>query len=367
MNFDHKKIVYVMMSGGVDSSVAAADLVEQGYDVRGVFMKCWSQIQLAKLGLDPADYACAWEEDEQDAQVVAKKLGIPFETWDLQDEYMNNVVQYMVDEYRHGKTPNPDVMCNSTIKFGVFYERAIAAGANYVATGHYARSVIDTDGLRSLHRGLDSNKDQSYFLWRMSYTALQHSLFPIGEYASKVLVRERASKHGLITATKPDSQGICFIGDTPLRDILLKVLGTKPGNIVDSNGNKLGTHPGAFLYTIGQRHGLGLSGGPWLVQSIDIESNTVRVIHESEIGLVMGTELVAIEPQWLVAQSLDILQSNVQLSAQVRYRQEAIGCKIVVDSDHLVISFSEPVKAIAKGQSVVIYNNDLILGGAIIQ
>ena len=354
-----------MLSGGVDSSVAAADLHDAGYEVHGVFMQCWSQIQLAKLGLDPADYACAWEEDSADAALVAQKLGISFEVWDFQEEYLQNVVKYMVNEYAIGKTPNPDVMCNSSIKFGVFYDRALAAGADFVATGHYARSIIAQDGSRELWRGKDVNKDQSYFLWRIGYTQLQHSLFPIGEYLTKSDVRARATKIGLITATKPDSQGICFIGDTPLREILLKVLGSKQGNIVDTEGNVLGSHRGAFLYTIGQREGLGMGGGPWFVQSISVEENQVVVVHDTQKSKLDSLTLVAHSPNWLLPDFAP--QSKFTATAQIRYRQHAENCSVTQKNNLLHVTFEKPVHSITTGQSLVLYKDDQVIGGAIIQ
>jgi tRNA-uridine 2-sulfurtransferase len=358
------KKVYLMLSGGVDSSVAAADLRDQGYQVVCVFMQCWSQVQLLQLGLDPTDYACAWEEDAQDAALVAQKLDLPFEIWDFRQDYYKNVVEYMVNEYKNGKTPNPDVMCNSTIKFGVFYERARAAGADFVATGHYARSVMAHDGSRELWRGIDDQKDQSYFLWRIGQDMLLHSLFPIGEYATKSLVRQRATHLGLITAAKPDSQGICFIGDTPLREILLKVLGSKPGFITDTTGNTLGSHRGAFLYTIGQREGLGLGGGPWFVQAIDVEKNTVTVVHERDKQMLTGTTLRAHSPNWLTRPHP---HGSFAAQAQIRYRQAAHDCTVTILSDNtLVVTFVEPISAITPGQSLVLYDSERVIGGAII-
>jgi len=360
-----KKKVYVMLSGGVDSSVAAADLRDAGYEVHGVFMQCWSEKQLSKLGLDPADYACAWEEDSADAALVAQKLGISFAVWDFQEEYLQNVVQYMVSEYAIGKTPNPDVMCNSTIKFGVFYDRALAAGADFVATGHYARSVMAEDGSRELWRGKDTDKDQSYFLWRIGHTQLQHSLFPIGEYLTKSDVRAHATKLGLITASKPDSQGICFIGDTPLREILLKVLGSKPGDIVDIDDKKLGSHLGAFLYTIGQREGLGMGGGPWFVQSINIEKNRVVVVHDTQKSKLDSLTLVAHSPNWLLPDYASRLEFTA--TAQIRYRQRAENCIVTQKNNLLHVTFEKPVHAITTGQSLVLYIDNQVIGGAIIQ
>lgn len=363
-----KKIVYVMMSGGVDSSVAAADLVQSGYEVRGVFMKCWSQTQLKKIGLDPEFYACSWEEDEVDAKMVAKKLNIPFQVWDFQEEYFNNVVDYMVKSYQSGITPNPDVMCNSTIKFGVFYKEAMKNGADFVATGHYAKDILnEKTGLKEILRGGDKNKDQSYFLWRIGFEQMQKSLFPVGKYDSKTELRERAKKLGLTTSQKPDSQGICFIGDTPLREILLKVLGKKEGYIKEiGSEKKLGKHQGAFLYTIGQRNGLGLSNGPWFVKSIDVNQNIVWVVHENQKTQIFNNKLIAGNINWLIPEFQK--KTSFNCTAQIRYRQKAHPCKITVlnNGEKLEVDFIEKISAITPGQSLVIYDQDRMIGGGII-
>lgn len=363
------QLVYVMMSGGVDSSVAAAVLKEQGYEVRGVFMQCWSEEQLIKLGLDPSEYACAWDEDAKDAEWVAKKLDIPFEIWDLREEYFQNVVSYMVEEYKHGKTPNPDVMCNSFIKFGVFTDKALQSGADFVATGHYAR-VIHSDkyNKKLIARGLDSHKDQSYFLARVNSNSIEKILFPIGEFSSKSEVRKKASELDLITADKPDSQGICFIGDTPLREILLKTLGKKPGAIIELKTDKepktIGGHDGAFLYTIGQRHGLGLSGGPWFVHSIDINQNVVYVVQESEIHAIESRGLAAHSPNWFVDPTT--LTDTTAIDAQVRYRQHPTPSFVTNAPDGFSLIFNSPTRAIAPGQIAALYDGDVLIGSGII-
>ena len=356
------KNVFLMLSGGVDSSVAAIQLQEQGYHVTCVFMQCWSQVQLIKLGLDPQLYACSWDEDSEDARHVATKLGLAFEIWDLREEYYNHVVSYMVEEYRAGKTPNPDVMCNSFIKFGVFSERAFVRGADYVATGHYARRVWSEKYQSFLiARAKDSVKDQSYFLARVRPEYIKYLLFPIGEFENKSEVRKIAQSYGLITANKPDSQGICFIGDTPLREILLTTIGQKPGDIVELHTGKiLGAHKGAFLFTIGQRHALGMSGGPWFVHSLDVTTNNVYVVHKLQSDNLSSTSLSAKKTNWFV----DKLEVNQDV--QVRYRQAALrGIVLKADQDFQV-EFGEPVRAIAKGQTAAIYDGDLLLGSGII-
>jgi len=356
------KKVYMMMSGGVDSSVAASVLVSQGYDVYGVFMKCWSLEALEKLSVSQDLYGCFWEDDVQDASLVAGKIGIPFEIWDLQGEYRKNVVDYMLQEYRVGRTPNPDVMCNSTIKFGVFYEKAMEKSADFVATGHYARIVNG-----QIARGLDEKKDQSYFLWGIEQGKLDHVLFPVGEFESKAGVREYAQKNDLITASKPDSQGLCFIGSTPLRELLLQTLGEKKGDIatVDNTGKKiiLGSHPGAYLYTIGQREKLGLSGGPWFVTGIDVDSNEVIVANEKSIKNLYNQYLTASNINWQVEPKSEIISCQ----AQTRYHQLPEDCEVeIISKTEIKVSFLNPVRAIASGQSIVFYLDDLMLGGAII-
>jgi tRNA-uridine 2-sulfurtransferase len=373
--------VFVMMSGGVDSSVAASVLLEQGYEVVGVFMKCWSVEQLDSLGVERQLYGCFWEEDSQDARLVAGKLGIPFYVWDFQEEYKSRVVDYMLREYAAGRTPNPDVMCNSTIKFGIFYETAKKLGADFVATGHYARiktfkSELENQESLAILRGLDENKDQSYFLWRVRSEQLRHVLFPIGEFENKAKVRAYAEKHGLLTAHKPDSQGLCFIGTTPLRELLLQTLGQKEGQIIDSSGRVLGTHPGAYLYTIGQREKLGLAGGPWYVSQIKIEQNQVVVSHGHQPENLMKKTLVATDLNWQInTEELQPLNSNsthqptsFTCQAQIRYRQPPEKCQVHLLPDNQVqVEFDEPVRAVSSGQSIVFYDGQRMLGGGVIQ
>ncbi len=380
--------VFVMMSGGVDSSVAAADLVDQGHEVIGVFMKCWSIEQLESLGADKSLYGCFWEDDVTDARLVAAKLKIPFYVWDFQAEYKAGVVDYMLFEYQNGRTPNPDVMCNSIVKFGIFYQRAMELGADFVATGHYAKIAQFSDFLEPLTeseivgntlnselwtksqkyivRGRDSGKDQSYFLWRVKSAQIQKSLFPIGEYQSKAEVRVRAESLGLITASKPDSQGLCFIGETPLRELLLQTLGQKNGEILDESGRVLGVHPGAFLFTIGQRSGLGLSGGPWFVVSLDMAQNQVIVARAGQDESLLGTKLLAKELNWQISAAQNLTKFSCQ--TQIRYRQDAVDCTVeILENGNIEVGFTEPIRAISPGQSIVLYHGEIMLGGGVIQ
>lgn len=374
------KTVFVMMSGGVDSSVAALKLCQEGYNVVGVFMKCWSIQALDELGVDRDLYGCFWEEDSLDASLVAAKLNIPFFVWDFEQEYKQKVVEYMLESYQKGLTPNPDVMCNSVIKFGLFLKKAKKLGANFVATGHYAKRVDSPDfNIAEIHRGDDFKKDQSYFLWKIPYAELTMMLFPVGNFSTKAEVRKLASDNGLITAAKKDSQGLCFIGTTPLRQLLLQSLGEKPGDILNLEGKVLGQHLGAFLYTIGQREKLGLSGGPWFVSKIDIENNQVIVAHGNEMQVLDKKYCFVADFNWLVdgVEVKQIIDQQKSISAQVRYHQEAVECYLenLTSNKNEDLSlnkatkvfFKEEVRAIAPGQSIVFYAGSKMLGGAVIQ
>jgi len=366
-----KKKVFIMLSGGVDSSVAALDLVQQGYDVIGVFMKCWSIDRLKDLGVDEKLYGCFWEEDSRDAALVAETLGIPFYVWDFQDRYKKAVVDYMIREYQSGRTPNPDVMCNSAIKFGIFYDKAVGLGADYVATGHYARigdyELPDSSTQKIILRGKDSNKDQSYFLNRVDTQKLNKVLFPIGEYKSKSEVRKRAQKHKLITAAKKDSQGLCFIGETPLRELLIQTIGKKEGDIIDLNGKQLGKHPGAALYTIGQRNKLGLSGGPWYVARIDIQENTVTVAHQDQQEVLLGSQIQTEDCNYFIPENCyDSIQNDSELQGQIRYRQSSHPLVMKIHGDSFEAQFKTPIQSISPGQSLVIYDDDAMIASGVI-
>ena len=374
---------YVMLSGGVDSSVASFLLQQQGYQVYCIYMKCWSLDQLDRLGLSRELYACNWEDDLMDARSVAKKIGADFEVWDFQDEYLDNVVDYMIREYKNGRTPNPDVMCNSTIKFGIFYERAISVGADFVASGHYARMGQFKDH-KAIFRGVYPAKDQSYFLWKIKKDQLDKIIFPIGDFKTKQELRSKALSQSLITANKKDSQGLCFVGKTPLRELLIQKIGKKPGYILQDkvfegdvtkkdkvfNYNAqtfkvLGNHSGAFVYTIGQREKLGLSGGPWFVSRIDIDKNLVFVVHGDKKDQLETNKLKLIDLNYQVG--YDYWPKD-NLSAQIRYHGEVVECSVnKLENQDLVVNFKNRVKAASKGQSVVFYHQDIMLGGGVIQ
>lgn len=334
------------MSGGVDSSVTAALLKEQGFDVTGVYMKNWSQ--------DLPGFTCPWKEDYQDAKRVAVQLDIDFKMYDFEDEYRQKVVDYMVGEYQAGRTPNPDIMCNQEVKFKLFLDTALDDGADMIATGHYARIK---DG--RLYTGLDPKKDQSYFLYRVTEDALKKSLMPIGEM-EKPEVRAIAKKLGLATAEKKDSQGICFVGKVGIKEFLLNELGPqKPGNIINSEGKIIGQHEGAIFYTIGQRHGLDVGGGlPYYVTHKDMKKNEVYVTTNLDDKSLWTNELVLQDLHWINSPP----KSDKKYKARLRYRGPLVECQI--DNNKLILSDEQ--RGLAAGQSAVIYDDDLVLGGGII-
>lgn len=338
--------VYVGMSGGVDSSVTAAVLKQQGYDVTGVYMKNWSQ--------DLPGFVCPWKEDYQDAKRVAVQLGIDFKMYDFETEYRQKVVDYMVAEYQAGRTPNPDIMCNQEVKFKLFLEAAVEDGADMIATGHYARIK---DG--QLFAGLDKNKDQSYFLYRVTEAALRKSLMPIGEL-EKPAVRALATKLGLATADKKDSQGICFVGKVGIKEFLLHELGPQPhGPIIDQTGMTIGEHDGAIFYTIGQRHGLDVGGGlPYYVVRKDIKANTIYVTTNLDDVALWSKELSLQELRWIN----DAPAEGTEYQARLRYRGPLVACTI--DGDKLILQDEQ--RGLAAGQSAVIYDNERVVGGGIL-
>ncbi|MEO6513791.1 MAG: tRNA 2-thiouridine(34) synthase MnmA [Candidatus Saccharimonadales bacterium] len=344
------KKVYVGMSGGVDSSVTASLLKEQGYDVVGVYMKNWSQ--------DLPGFVCPWKEDYQDAKRVAVQLGIDFKMYDFEKEYRQKVVDYMIDEYKAGRTPNPDIMCNQEVKFKLFLNTALEDGADMIATGHYARIK---DG--QLLTGVDANKDQSYFLYRVTQDALEHSLMPIGEY-EKPKVRELAKKLGLATADKKDSQGICFVGKVGIREFLEQFVTTEPGDIIEQNGVKIGQHDGALFYTIGQRHGLDVGGGlPYYVVGKDMDKNEVYVTTNLQDGRLWRKELQLTDMHWINGEP-DLTKSY---KVCTRYRAPLVDIESLRKTDTGVsVVLSEEVRAITPGQSAVIYDGDHCLGGGIV-
>lgn len=407
--------VFVGLSGGVDSSVAAALLVEQGYDVTGVFMKNWSR--------DVAGHHCPWKEDLASARSVAAHLGISLKVYDFEQQYFEAVTKYMVETYKKGLTPNPDIMCNQEIKFKVFYKKCLSEGAEMIATGHYARLsnqahlISSSDPAASIQRSsstphllfsdlprtsselntqpmlmtaIDKSKDQTYFLYRMNPSIASKVLFPIGKY-KKTEVRKLAEKFNLPTARRPDSQGLCFVGNVPMKDFLAEFIKPKEGRIIDEAGNIVGEHDGAFSYTIGQRHGLGVGGGqPYFVYKIDTKTNEVFVSTNESI--LDSSEFTITDCVWWDEQFSNNnfqFSKNKKLTVKVRYRSKAIPCKISLvipteaerslkisrqalptskqarnDKWRVVLSTKE--RAITPGQSAVLYVNNVVIGGGII-
>ncbi|MDD5710519.1 MAG: tRNA 2-thiouridine(34) synthase MnmA [Candidatus Colwellbacteria bacterium] len=339
--------VFVAMSGGVDSSVSAYLLKKQGHDVTGVHLTCWNE------------GGCS-DKEECDARRAAETLKIPFYVFDLRKDYADRVVGYMVDGYKRGITPNPDVMCNREIKFGAFLKRALSMGADYIATGHYARLKVK-NGTHSIYAGKDRNKDQSYFLWALNQEQLKRVIFPVGELL-KPAVRKIARKAGLHVADKKDSQGICFVGKTTLPAFLGRYLKEKKGLVLDAEGKVVGSHPGAYFYTIGQRHGLGIAlSQPHYVIHKDVKRNTIVLAGENDKRLY-GWEVylggLNLNPDFK-------FPANVR--ARVRYRQTLQDARAFHDKGECKLVFSKPVKFIAPGQSAVFYNTQgRLLGGGII-
>ncbi len=342
--------VYVGMSGGVDSSLTAALLQEQGYDVTGVYMKNWTQ--------DLPGMKCPWADDLADAKRVAVQLGIDFKVFDFENEYKHKVVDYMIAEYRLGRTPNPDIMCNQEVKFKLFLEAALEDGADMIATGHYAR--VENGVLKM---ATDTNKDQTYFLYRVTGEALAKTLFPLGDF-TKPQVREMARERGLFTAGKKDSQGICFVGKVGIRDFLSQYVQQIPGKIVEKGtGKVLGHHDGAIFYTLGQRHGLELGGGlPYYVMGKDMDKNEVYVTTDLNDTTLWKHDVTLTAVHWIntapVAGTYDI---------RVRHRAPLAKAQLVLsENGEVQLSLANPERAVAAGQSVVIYDGDTCLGGGIV-
>lgn len=353
---DLKQRIVVGMSGGVDSSVTAWLLKQQGHDVLGVFMQNWED--------DNDSEYCSIKEDAADAIAVADLVGIDIELVNFAKEYKDRVFQYFLSEYSAGRTPNPDVLCNAEIKFKAFLDYAIGLGAERIATGHYARK-LEQDGQHFLLKAVDRNKDQSYFLYRLNQYQLSKSLFPLGEL-EKPEVRRLAGEAQLPTAAKKDSTGICFIGERPFRDFLNRYLPRQPGLMKTPEGRVMGEHMGLMYYTIGQRKGLGIGGEglPWFVAGKDIPSNTLIVVQGHEHPLLLRPDLTAQQLSWtqLTPPKLG------RYTAKTRYRQQDAPCELVaLDADRLTLRFDSPQWAITPGQSVVLYDGDICLGGGIIE
>jgi tRNA-specific 2-thiouridylase len=354
--------VVVGMSGGVDSSVSAYLLKEQGYQVEGLFMKNWEE--------DDNDEYCAAAEDLKDAQAVSDKLGITLHTINFAAEYWDNVFEYFLAEYKAGRTPNPDIMCNKEIKFKAFLEFAAEElSADYIATGHYVQRSNNSDNWQML-RGLDDNKDQSYFLYTLGEQHISQTLFPIG-HLEKPRVREIALEQDLVTHDKKDSTGICFIGERKFKDFLAQYLPAQPGEIETTEGKIIGKHEGLMYHTLGQRKGL-LIGGmkeygeePWYVVEKDIERNVLIVGQGANHPRLYSTGLLANQLHWVDRKGP---QQSLKCAVKTRYRQQDIACQITPNNDgSLLVEFEEPQKAVTPGQSAVFYQNEICLGGGIIE
>ncbi len=346
------KKVFVGLSGGVDSSVAAYLLKKQGCEVVGIFMRCFN--------LD----GCA-EGDAEDARRAAGRIGIPFYSWDFEEEYKRRVVDYMISGYRQGITPNPDVMCNREIKFGMFFDRAMLMGADFVATGHYAR-VKKEKGKYRMFAGADGNKDQSYFLWTLGQRQLNKVLFPIGGL-EKPEVRKIAKAARLNTAGKKDSQGICFLGKISLKDFLKRYLPVKKGDILNDQGEKIGEHEGVWFYTLGQRHGLNVPAGfPAYVSKKDLKKNTI-VISKGEDPDLFSKKMVVSGLNWISGAP----KMPAEVLARIRYRQPLSPAVInKLPENRIQVDFKEPQKFATPGQSAVFYSGKStgeVLGGGVIE
>jgi tRNA-specific 2-thiouridylase len=355
------KCVVVGMSGGVDSSVTALLLKQQGYEVIGLFMKNWEDD-------DDSEY-CSSRQDLIDAVSVADTIGIPIEAVNFAKEYKDRVFSYFLREYEAGRTPNPDILCNSEIKFKAFLDHAIRLGADAIATGHYA-GVREQDGLFQLLKADDDSKDQSYFLHRLNQAQLSKSMFPLGGLL-KSKVREIAREHNLSNHAKKDSTGICFIGERPFREFLTQYLPTKPGDMVTPEGNVVGQHIGLSFYTIGQRQGLGIGGSrettgePWFVAGKDMQRNRLIVVQGHDHPLLLNPELDALDMHWIGERAPDVTRDY---AAKTRYRQQDAACRIALGTaDTAHFTFDEAQWAVTPGQSVVVYDGEVCLGGGIIK
>src|SRR3989338_370815 len=360
--------VFVGLSGGVDSAVSAALLKKDGFDVTGVFIKAWT----------PEGYPCTWKDDRRSAMRAAAVLDIPFITLDLEKEYKKQIVDYMIEEYRKGKTPNPDVMCNKEIKFGHFLKFALKNGADFVATGHYCQIFppikvrggrgsyeIGQGGEVILLEGKDKNKDQSYFLWTLTQKQLKHILFPIG-HLQKEEVRKLAKQFGLPQATRKDSQGLCFLGQIDMKEFLSRYIKPKMGSVLNDKSKIIGNHNGALFFTIGERHGFTITQKsnqevPLYVVEKNLKNNTITVASKH---LKRSLKMLSKE---IKLKDVNFTQeiNNKNLSCRIRYRQEKIGCKIKISGDGTKVIFDKPQIGVSPGQSLVLYDGEICLGGAI--
>jgi len=352
----------VALSGGVDSSVTAWLLKQQGHSIAGMFMKNWEEEDIAS--------GCTAEEDAADAREVADRLDIPFHGRNFSLEYWESVFEHFLDELKAGRTPNPDILCNREIKFKAFIEHAEDLGADLIATGHYARRRDNPDGSVSLLKGLDDSKDQSYFLHALSQDQLGRAWFPLGDL-EKTEVRRLAEQAGLPVASKKDSTGICFIGERNFDRFIDRYLRSEPGDILSHRGERIGRHRGLIHYTIGQRKGLEIGGlkdypeQPWFVACKSLEDNTLVAVQDSAHPWLMSDRLEAMSMNWIRGAPP---APGTRLSAKVRYRQADQACEIIdADGERLSLRFEAPQRAVTAGQSVVIYAGDECLGGGVIE
>ena len=346
--------VFVGLSGGVDSSVAALRLKKRGFNVVGVFIKVWH----------PDFMVCNWEAERLDAMRVAAHLEIPFLTCDAEAEYRDEVAHYFISEYKAGRTPNPDVLCNKEVKFGAFLRFAKERGADFIATGHYVKR-FDTEAGAELHRGIDNNKDQSYFLWSLSNEQLNYALFPVGD-SEKSIIRDEAAKAGIPTAQKKDSQGVCFLGHIDIPEFLSHYVTLEEGNVLDESGAIIGSHKGALVYTIGQRHGFTLNNKDTdrkqlYIITKDVEKNTITVSEEkphTTTNEAVGLGNIVLRTP---------LEAGDVVEAQFRYRQTPFSITITeVSENSLTLQINEEVEKPAAGQSCVIYRGSHCIGGGTI-
>ncbi len=352
MQNENKKVL-VALSGGVDSSVSAALLKEEGYEVEGAFIKTWS----------PEWLPCTWRKERRDAMRVSAHLNIPFHTVDLSKEYEEKVANYFIEEYKAGNTPNPDVMCNKYVKFGGLFDFAMEKGFDYIATGHYAR-VRKNGNEFQLLKGVDENKDQTYFLWTLKQEQLSRILFPIGEY-KKPEVRELAEKFDLPTAQKKDSQGVCFLGKLNMKEFLAHYIDEKKGDVLDENGNMIGEHDGVMFLTLGQRHGFTVhqktpDSVPLYIIDKDVENNTITVAPENIKCKNIGKKIHLKDVNWISKPKKDC-------GARLRYRQKLFSVTLEDSTeDTCTVVPQEEQKYVSVGQSLVMYDGDVCLGGGVI-
>lgn len=352
------KRVIVGMSGGVDSSVAALLLKEQGYDVLGVFMKNWEE--------KDEDGLCTATQDYEDVRAVCDQIGIPYYTVNFTREYWDRVFSHFLDEYRKGRTPNPDVLCNREIKFRAFLDFAMKNGADAMATGHFCQ-LDRSAGEVKLLRGADSNKDQTYFLYMLTQEQLRNALFPVG-HLTKAQVREIARQNGLETAAKKDSTGVCFIGERNFKKFLSQFLPAQPGDMVDPNGEVVGQHDGLMYYTLGQRKGLGIGGRgdgrSWFVVGKDMEHNRLLVCQGEDDPRLFTNQLFASQMTFIAGHAPT---EEFSCTAKVRYRQPDQACRVKMQGDNAMVWFENMQRAVTPGQSIVLYDGETCLGGGIIE